>query len=110
MQKKLAALGYREITGTSSNFLISETEQAKGHEFHYSTFEADDDLTHAYEAKGRFGSKQEGCVLGNLVAGYTHFHFASNPILAKNWINACLKQKNRFTQETINMEKIFFED
>ncbi|MDW7615675.1 cobyrinate a,c-diamide synthase [Peribacillus simplex] len=101
MQKKLAALGYREITGTQSNFLINEIEQAKGHEFHYSTFEADGDLTHAYEAKGRFGSKQEGCVLGNLVAGYTHFHFASNPKLAKNWIDACLKQKNRSTQETI---------
>ncbi|MFE4428625.1 cobyrinate a,c-diamide synthase [Peribacillus butanolivorans] len=94
MQKKLAALGYREITGTESNFLIKDCEQAKGHEFHYSTFESDDVLPHAYEAKGRFGSKKEGCIKGNLVAGYTHFHFASNPKLVENWINACLKQKN----------------
>ncbi|MFD4819028.1 cobyrinate a,c-diamide synthase [Peribacillus butanolivorans] len=94
MQKKLAALGYREITGTESNFLIKDCEQAKGHEFHYSTFESDDVLPHAYEAKGRFGSKKEGCIIGNLVAGYTHFHFASNPKLVENWINACLKQKN----------------
>lgn len=94
MQKKLAALGYREITGTESNFLIKDCEQAKGHEFHYSTFESDDVLPHAYEAKGRFGSKKEGCIIGNLVAGYTHFHFASNPKLVENWIGACLKQKN----------------
>ncbi|MFJ7682206.1 cobyrinate a,c-diamide synthase [Peribacillus butanolivorans] len=100
MQKKLAALGYREITGTESNFLIKDCEQAKGHEFHYSTFESDDVLPHAYEAKGRFGSKKEGCIKGNLVAGYTHFHFASNPKLVENWINACLKQKKLMGQET----------
>ncbi|MFE0504720.1 cobyrinate a,c-diamide synthase [Peribacillus butanolivorans] len=100
MQKKLAALGYREITGTESNFLIKDCEQAKGHEFHYSTFESDDVLPHAYEAKGRFGSKKEGCIIGNLVAGYTHFHFASNPKLVENWINACLEQKKLMGQET----------
>ena len=37
MQKKLAALGYREIFGTKDNFLIGQDQQAKGHEFHYST-------------------------------------------------------------------------
>ncbi|MFD6443281.1 cobyrinic acid a,c-diamide synthase, partial [Peribacillus sp. NPDC060186] len=62
-------------------------------EFHYSTFEPDNVLPYAYEAKGRFGSKKEGCIIGNLVAGYTHFHFASNPKLVENWINACLKKK-----------------
>lgn len=41
MRKKLAALGYREITGMSKeNFLLSSEEKARGHEFHYSTFEA----------------------------------------------------------------------
>ncbi|MFD4929248.1 cobyrinate a,c-diamide synthase [Peribacillus butanolivorans] len=100
MQKKLAALGYREITGTESNFLIKDCDQAKGHEFHYSTFEPDNVLPYAYEAKGRFGSKKEGCIIGNLVAGYTHFHFASNPKLVENWINACLKQKKLMGQET----------
>ncbi|KRF67367.1 cobyrinic acid a,c-diamide synthase [Bacillus sp. Soil768D1] len=100
MQKKLAALGYREITGTESNFLIKDCDQAKGHEFHYSTFEPDNVLPYAYVAKGRFGSKKEGCIIGNLVAGYTHFHFASNPKLVENWINACLKQKKLMGQET----------
>ncbi|MGW6381554.1 cobyrinate a,c-diamide synthase [Peribacillus butanolivorans] len=100
MQKKLAALGYREITGTESNFLIKDCDQAKGHEFHYSTFEPDNVLPYAYEAKGRFGSKKEGCIIGNLVAGYTHFHFASNPKLVENWIDACLKQKKLMGHET----------
>lgn len=93
MQKKMAALGYREITGTAGNFLIAENEEAKGHEFHYSKFEGTHECP-AYETTGRFGKKQEGFKRGNLVAGYTHFHFVSNPKLVDNWISACKKQKN----------------
>lgn len=90
MQDKLAALGYREITGVEGNFLIGEQELAKGHEFHYSIYEGNHE-TPAYFTKGRFGAKQEGYSKGNLVAGYTHFHFASNPQLVKNWLAACLE-------------------
>lgn len=90
MQEKLAALGYREITGVNGNFLIGEQELAKGHEYHYSVYEGNHE-TPAYFTRGRFGAKQEGYSHGNLVAGYTHFHFASNPQLVKNWLAACLE-------------------
>lgn len=90
MQDKLAALGYREINGVEGNFLIGEQELAKGHEFHYSVYEGNHE-TPAYFTKGRFGAKQEGYSQKNLVAGYTHFHFASNPQLVKNWLAACLE-------------------
>ncbi|KOS68230.1 cobyrinic acid a,c-diamide synthase [Lysinibacillus contaminans] len=93
MQTKLAALGYREISGTEGNFLIGANEEAKGHEFHYSKYSGEHE-TPAYETKGRFGQKQEGYNVNNLVAGYTHFHFVSNPQLVDNWITACKKVKN----------------
>lgn len=93
MQTKLAALGYREIFGTEGNFLIGANEEAKGHEFHYSKYRGEHG-TPAYETKGRFGQKQEGYNVNNLVAGYTHFHFVSNPQLVDNWITACKKVKN----------------
>ena len=92
MQSKLAALGYREITGVKGNFLISENEHAKGHEFHYSVYEGVHESP-AYFSKGRFRAQQEGYLHENLVAGYTHFHFASNPQLVQNWLTACKKQK-----------------
>ena len=95
MQKKLAALGYREIFGTPGNFLIDQDQQAKGHEFHYSTFEGAEGLPYAYETKGRFGKKSEGYLRGNLVAGYTHFHFASNPQLVERWIESCVNNKQK---------------
>ncbi|WP_274307236.1 cobyrinate a,c-diamide synthase [Solibacillus daqui] len=90
MQTKLAALGYREISGVAGNFLISQHEQAKGHEFHYSVYEGTHESP-AYFSKGRFRAQQEGYLQENLVAGYTHFHFASNPQLVKNWLTACEK-------------------
>lgn len=94
MQKKLAALGYREISGKNGNFLLPEGKQARGHEFHYSTFHPDEeDIPYAYETKGMRGVKPEGYVKGNLVAGYTHFHFASCPEMVEAWIMKCKERK-----------------
>lgn len=90
MQDKLAALGYREITGVDGNFLINSCQKAKGHEFHYSTYQGET-VSPAYFSKGRFRAQQEGYLDKNLVAGYTHFHFASNPQLVENWLNACME-------------------
>lgn len=95
MQQKLAALGYREIFGREGNFLIDHNQEAKGHEFHYSTFEGAEALPTAYEVKSRFSKKSEGYLKGNLVAGYTHFHFVSNPKLVERWIEVCVHHKGR---------------
>lgn len=96
MQGKLAALGYREITGNTGNFLLGPLDHAKGHEFHYSVFQpnGDQEIQPAYETKGLRGTKQEGNMQFNLVAGYTHFHFASAPAMAQRWMDACLVYKS----------------
>jgi cobyrinic acid a,c-diamide synthase len=96
MQKKLAALGYREITGMNKdNFLLSSEKKARGHEFHYSTFEAAEGavIPAAFQSSGRTGIKTEGYAKDNLVAGYTHVHFASNPGIVTDWIRACEQYK-----------------
>lgn len=88
MQTKRAALGYREIKG--QNFLLKGELEAKGHEFHYSTFHPKEEvIDYAYEVKGMRGVKKEGVLYRNVVAGYTHFHFASCPQIVENWIDAC---------------------
>lgn len=95
MQTKRAALGYREIFGTKGNFLISEGQEAKGHEFHYSTYSKPNNINHAYETKSRFKKQGEGYMHENLIAGYTHFHFASNPQLVAQWIEQCKKYQKK---------------
>ncbi|MFC0471935.1 cobyrinate a,c-diamide synthase [Halalkalibacter kiskunsagensis] len=94
MQSKLAALGYREISGQNKNFLL-ENQIARGHEFHYSSFHpTQEDIPYAYETKGMRGTKKEGYVTHNLVAGYTHFHFASCLAMVENWIEKCIESKH----------------
>ena len=91
MQSKLAALGYREISGHSSNYMLEDLK-AKGHEFHYSSFvPVEEDVPYAYETKGMRGVSKEGYLLHHVVAGYTHFHFASCPEMVENWIRKCLE-------------------
>jgi cobyrinic acid a,c-diamide synthase len=93
MHKKLAALGYREITGQEGNKLFQGNQGAKGHEFHYSTFHPTTKLSPAYQTKGMRGTKKEGFLTRNLVAGYTHLHFGSCPELVENWISLCREHK-----------------
>jgi cobyrinic acid a,c-diamide synthase len=91
MHNKLAALGYREVKGEEGNFLLTGTMSAKGHEFHYSTFEPKSNIPHAYEVKSLGGTKKDGYMKRNLVAGYIHFHFGSCPKMVENWIKQCKK-------------------
>ncbi|NSL50686.1 cobyrinate a,c-diamide synthase [Calidifontibacillus erzurumensis] len=94
MQNKLAALGYREITGENGNYLLTNGLVAKGHEFHYSTYEANGPIRFAYSIKGMKGSKKEGIINKNVIAGYTHFHFASCPEVVGNFLTKCREWKN----------------
>ncbi|MCZ2257464.1 cobyrinate a,c-diamide synthase [Sporosarcina sp. G11-34] len=90
MHTKLQAIGYREISGCKENFLLGEHQSAKGHEFHYATFESAETLQHAYETKGMRGTKTDGFVTDNVIAGYTQFHFATCLEMVEKWIQACL--------------------
>ena len=93
MQKRLVALGYREITGQKGNFLLSEDTKARGHEFHYSIYHPKTVVPFAYHTKGFVGTVNEGFMANNLIAGYTHIHFASCLELVDNWIKKCSKYR-----------------
>ena len=95
MQPRLAALGYREISGANGNFLLGPDDHARGHEFHYSIFEPSEDFPSGYLTSGLRGEKEEGFLKRNLVAGFTHIHFASNPKIAKRWVDQCVQYKDR---------------
>ncbi|RKD21101.1 cobyrinic acid a,c-diamide synthase [Ammoniphilus oxalaticus] len=95
MQPRLTALGYREIFGVEGNFLLGLNDQAKGHEFHYFTFEPTFELNPCYVTKGMRGKKEEGILQANLVAGFTQIHFASNPNLAERWVDCCVQYKEK---------------
>jgi cobyrinic acid a,c-diamide synthase len=85
-------MGYREVVVRESSPLLGKGQTARGHEFHYSEWiRHEESNSFAYEIQSRMGgeSQPEGFVKNNLLASYVHLHFASNPDLARKFINAC---------------------
>ena len=93
MQKKLAALGYREIFGTKNNFLIDKNQQAKGHEFHYSTFEGEEGLPMPMKQKAVLVKNKKDIYEAILWQCIRIFILLLNPQLVERWIEACLNHK-----------------
>lgn len=89
MSDQLAALGYREVEAVSDNLLLKQGEKARGHEFHYSTLTMPTKDIAAYEISGYASKQREGYVKENLLASFTHLHFASNPSMVKRFISVC---------------------
>lgn len=93
MGTKLAALGYREVTSLANTIILEDEEMARGHEFHYSNLTERETYPHVYKVKGMRGEKEEGFYKANVVAGFTHLHFASNLNIPKRFVEACVTYK-----------------
>ena len=81
MNRTRMTLGYRELTLTHGGLLGEEGVRIRGHEFHYSTLHPKGDLDylgHLTDAQGRDRGR-DGIMVGNVIALYTHLHFASHP-------------------------------
>ncbi len=92
MQRRFAALGYREVQTTSPGMLGPAGSLFRGHEFHYSRLEGKDPLAqNIYAVKDRNGSypKGMGLVKHRVLGSYIHLHFASNPHLATWFVRTC---------------------
>ncbi|BCJ86098.1 cobyrinate a,c-diamide synthase [Effusibacillus dendaii] len=90
MQARLAELGYREAAAAQDHLLLQAGEHAKGHEFHYSLLTPEvDPYPWAWRLSGRKGETPEGYAAGNLLASYTHLHFASNLNVVQSFIKRC---------------------
>jgi cobyrinic acid a,c-diamide synthase len=84
MRKPGLTLGYRTLELTASCILGEPGVIARGHEFHYSTLEPKGPLHYACtltDAQSK-PKGQDGLVMGNTLALYTHLHFASQPQVA----------------------------
>lgn len=87
------ALGYREVTFLSDTPLGPAGSVARGHEFHYSELELPESVKRCYALSRKGGDQlgHEGLLVGNCLASYVHLHFASNPLLAGNFVSFCQK-------------------
>lgn len=98
--ERLLRFGYFEAFPNADTQFLKVGESIRGHEFHYW------DSTNngaSMEAKKPGGRKSWGCVHGegNLLAGFPHFYYPSNPALPKRFVEACkgLKDREKETME-----------
>ena len=86
--KRLVRFGYAELTANEDTFLCKKGEKIRAHEFHY--FETSENGS-AFVAKKSDG-REWNCVQSekNILAGFPHFSFASNPTFAQNFVRAAL--------------------
>jgi cobyrinic acid a,c-diamide synthase len=104
MRQKLSALGYREARALADCLLLHEGEVIRGHEFHYSALTAHSDpYPYAYETKGLRGAGPEGYRKANILAGYTHVHFASLPKAAERLVERCREYRRKRGEISANV-------
>lgn len=76
-------LGYVEITQTADTPLGVVGSVARGHRFHFST------LSPVPDTVARVYQGADGYLIGRTLMSYAHLHFASNPALARGFVDAC---------------------
>ena len=85
---RLVRFGYVTLTAKSDNLLLKKGESIKGHEFHYWDCEENGDAFVAHPAGER---PAYDCIVAkdNLMAGFAHMYYLSNPEAVKNFVAKC---------------------
>jgi cobyrinic acid a,c-diamide synthase len=91
MSERLAALGYRWAQALQPNLLCDVGSVLRAHEFHYSHWQCDSNVTtgrpawHVRGTRSQTPESSVGFVQGNLLASYLHVHFGQDPRLAQRF-------------------------
>jgi len=90
--EKLGRFGYITLTANRDNILCKKGKSIRGHEFHYWDSTNTGDCFHAQKPLRK---RDWNCMIaeGNLIAGYPHLHYYSNPHFVHNYIKSCMKYK-----------------
>ncbi len=81
-------LGYREARAVTRTPWMDAGERVRGHEFHLSTVELDDDAAPAWRLAARGIERDNGVVAGGVQAGYLHVHWAAHPCSRRALVRA----------------------
>ena len=97
MKDRLQALGYVEVETNDETMLGPSGLKFRGHQFRYSDFSLPAEVECTYSVRRRRGGEafHEGYRQGNTLASYVHAHWASNPLLAQGFVQACSAHARR---------------
>jgi len=97
MRDRLQALGYVEVETQDATMFGPSGLRFRGHQFRYSDFRLPAEVECVYSVRRRRGGElfQEGYRQGSTLASYVHAHWASNPLLAQGFVQACAEHARR---------------
>ncbi len=97
MNKPGLTLGYRTVQVTHPCLLGNPGVTARGHEFHYSALLPRGPLRYACALRDGQGvlKGEDGLMMGNVLALYTHLHFASQPQIATALVDSARRGSGR---------------
>jgi len=97
MRPPRMSLGYVDVTLTAPTPLGRAGAVARGQEFHFSTLSpVPASVPRAYSVMAPGGvARAEGYLVGRALLSYVHLHFASNPALARGFVDACAEARRR---------------
>jgi cobyrinic acid a,c-diamide synthase len=97
MSRMQMTLGYRELMLTHSGLLGEKGMRIRGHEFHYSHLENGEEIKYIGQLSDARGKDcgGDGIVVNNVVALYTHLHFASYPQVPTTILQVARGQRKR---------------
>lgn len=98
MTSSLNRFGYVSVKLARDTILSKMASEIRAHEFHYSETIVDQSVKACFEvSKRRDGhvvkSWRCGYQVYNLLAGYPHMHFYSNPAFAKGFLDSCRRAR-----------------
>jgi cobyrinic acid a,c-diamide synthase len=96
MCERLQALGYVEVETQAKTILGPAGLRFRGHQFRYSELrDVEPGAASVYSVRRRRGGdvSREGYGAANVVASYVHAHWASNPLVAKNFVESAIAHR-----------------
>ena len=89
---RLNRFGYVTLTAQEDTAFLPAGESIRGHEFHYYESGCCGD---ACRAQKPVGSRSWDCChsRGNLLIGFPHLYYPSNPKLVERFLRACAERK-----------------
>ena len=88
---RLGRFGYITLTAKADTAFLPAGETVRGHEFHYFESESCGDALHAQKLTGSRGWDC-GHSRGNLLMGFPHLYYPSDPQLIERFLRACAKE------------------
>ncbi|MBW1689379.1 MAG: cobyrinate a,c-diamide synthase [Deltaproteobacteria bacterium] len=92
MERRLNALGYREVITRKESMLGPSGTRVKGHEFHYSLISnigSPVECIYSMNDRNLRLNKDEGFFKNRVLGSYVHLHWGSNPEVATCFVDYC---------------------